>query len=263
MEVKDWYKEVKNTNKKDKSFKNHEIEPNSIIGLIGQSGSGKSTALIDFISRCPEKFTEIHLFSGSGSASTEPLYKLLKQKIPELETYDNVEEIPPLESFEDKTSEKLIIFDDFLQLTPRQMNKLAQYATAGRKSGFTCIFMSQNYTSIPKVISRNFHYLWLFKIQDTVSVDTIYKNHVNGITKQQFRDLHRAITSQPRSFLMLDLRKNELRKNFLQKINTQSALQSGTKESEAPLKKPLLRRGRPNPNLEKPFGSALESGFRT
>ena len=77
MEIKDWYKEVKNTGVKDKSFKNHEIEPNSIIGLIGQSGSGKSTALIDFISRCPEKFTEIHLFSGSGSASTEPLYKLL------------------------------------------------------------------------------------------------------------------------------------------------------------------------------------------
>jgi len=259
MEIKDWYKEVKNTGVKDKSFKNHEIEPNSIIGLIGQSGSGKSTALIDFISRCPEKFTEIHLFSGSGSASTEPLYKLLKQKIPELETYDNVEDIPPLESFEDKTSEKLIIFDDFLQLTPRQMHKLAQYATAGRKSGFTCIFMSQNYTSVPKVISRNFHYLWLFKIQDTVSVDTIFKNHVNGITKQEFRDLHRAITSQPRSFLMLDLRKNELRKNFLQKINTQN------QGSVPPLKKPLLRKGRPKPNLDRvqSFGSALESGFRT
>ena len=48
MEIKDWYKEVKNTGVKDKSYKNHEIEPNSIIGLIGQSGSGKSTALIDF-----------------------------------------------------------------------------------------------------------------------------------------------------------------------------------------------------------------------
>ena len=174
----------------------------------------------DFISRTPEKFYEIHLFSGSGSATSEPLYVMLKQKIPEVQTYDTVEEIPALESFEDRSSEKLIIFDDFLQLTPKQMKKLAQYATASRKSGFTCIFMSQNYTSIPKVISRNFHYLWLFKIQDTVSVDTIFKNHVNGITKQQFRDLHRVITSEPRSFLLLDMRKNLMKKNFLQKINT-------------------------------------------
>ena len=96
--------------------------------------------------------------------------------------------------------------------------------------------MSQNYTSMPKVINRNFHYLWLFKIQDTVSVDTIFKNHVNGITREQFRDLHRAMTSQPRSFLMVDLRKNELRKNFLQRINTT--------QSSTPQRKPLIRRKR-------------------
>jgi len=220
-EITDWYSKVKNTGpKRDKTFKNHEVEPCSIIGLIGQSGSGKSTALIDFLYRAP-KFTEILLFSGSGSATTEPLYVLLKEKIPEVQTFDTVEQIPDLESFTDKESERLIVFDDFLQITPKQMKKLAQFATAGRKSSFTCIFMSQNYTSVPKVISRNFHNMWLFKIQDAVSVDTIYKNHVNGITKQQFRDLHRVITSEPRSFLQLDLRKNLLKKNFLQKINTE------------------------------------------
>ena len=82
-EIKDWHKEVKHTGiKREKSFKNHKIEPCSMIGLIGQSGSGKSTALIDFLYRDP-KFTEIHLFSGLGSATTEPLYVLFKEKIPE------------------------------------------------------------------------------------------------------------------------------------------------------------------------------------
>ena len=114
----------------------------------------------------------------------------------------------------------MIVFDDFLQLTPKQMKKLSQFATAGRKSGFSCIFMSQNYTSVPKVISRNLHYLWLFKIPDARSVETIYRNHVSGITKQQFRDLHRVITSEVRNFLNLDLRKNLLKKNFLQLIKT-------------------------------------------
>ena len=218
-EIKDWYKEVKNTGiKRDKSFKNHEIDPCSMIGLIGQSGSGKSTALIDFLYRAP-KFTEIHLFSGSGSATTEPLYVLLKEKIPETKTYDTAEEIPPLEEFE-KENEKLFVFDDWLQVNKKGMDKLAKYATAGRKSGFTCIFMSQNYTSIPKVISRNFHYLWLFKIPDARSVETIHRNHVNGITKEQFKGLHQVITSEPRNFLLLDMKNNVMKKNFLQKINT-------------------------------------------
>jgi len=218
-EIKNWYAETSDKGfKKGKDFKNHEIEPASIIGLIGQSGSGKSTALIDFIYRAP-KFSEIHLFSGSGSATTEPLYVLLKEKIPEVVTYDSVEEIPDLETFE-KESEKLIIFDDWLQVNKKGMDKLAKFATSGRKSGFCCIFMSQNYTSIPKVISRNLHYLWMFKIPDARSVETIYRNHINGIKKDEFKGLHQVITNEPRSFLNLDLRANTMKKNFLQKINT-------------------------------------------
>jgi ABC-type dipeptide/oligopeptide/nickel transport system ATPase component len=199
MEVRDWYKEVKASGfKKGKDFKNHEIEPTSIIGLIGQSGSVKSTALIDFLYRAP-KFTEIHLFSGSVSATTEPLYQLLKEKIPETKTYDTVEEIPDLEKFE-KDNEKLIVFDDFLQLTPKQMKKLSQFATAGRKSGFSCIFMAQNYTSIPKVISRNFHYIWAFKIPDARSVETIHRNHVNGIQKNNSKEFIKPLHQNQETF---------------------------------------------------------------
>ena len=217
--ITNWYSKVKNTGfKKGADFKNHEIEPCSMIGLIGQSGAGKSTALIEFISRAP-KFTEIHLFSGSGSATSEPLYVMLKEKIPELMTYDNVEDIPALETFE-KETEKLIIFDDWLQVNKKGLDKLAKFATCARKSGFSCFFLSQNYTSIPKVISRNFHYIFLFKVPDARSIETIHRNHVSGITKDQFKGLHQVITSEPRNFLLIDMKKNELRKNFLQNIKT-------------------------------------------
>ena len=218
-EIKNWYKETKSSGfKKGADFKNHEIEPASMIGLIGQSGAGKSTSLIEFISRAP-KFTQIHLFSGSGSASSEPLYVMLKQKIPEVVTYDDVKDIPDLETFE-KDTEKLIIFDDWLQVNKKGLDKLAKFATCARKSGFTCFFLSQNYTSIAKPISRNLHYIFLFKVPDARSIETIHRNHVPGITKEQFKGLHQVITSQPRNFLLIDLRKNELRKNFLQKIIT-------------------------------------------
>ena len=219
-EITNWYSKVKNTGfKKGADFKNHEIDPCSMIGLIGQSGAGKSTSLIEFISRAP-RFTEIHLFSGSGSATTEPLYVILKEKIPELVTYDDVKDIPDLETFE-KDTEKLIIFDDWLQVNKKGLDKLAKFATCARKSGFTCFFLSQNYTSIAKPISRNFHYIFLFRIPDARSVETIYRNHVTGITKDEFKGLHQVITSQPRNFLLIDMKKNQLRRNFLQRIKTE------------------------------------------
>jgi ABC-type dipeptide/oligopeptide/nickel transport system ATPase component len=219
-EISDWYKKTKASGfRKGADFKDHEIDPCSMIGLIGQSGAGKSTALIEFISRA-QKFTEIHLFSGSGSATTESLYVMLKQRIPETKTYDDVKDIPDLESFE-KETEKLIIFDDWLQVNKKGMDKLAKFATCSRKSGFTCFYLSQNYTSIPKTISRNFHYIFLFKVPDARSVETIYRNHVSGITKDEFKGLHQVITSQPRNFLMIDQKKNELRRNFLQRIKTE------------------------------------------
>ena len=58
-EISDWYKKTKASGfRKGADFKDHEIDPCSMIGLIGQSGAGKSTALIEFISRA-QKFTEI------------------------------------------------------------------------------------------------------------------------------------------------------------------------------------------------------------
>ena len=38
-------KEDKSETKLDKNFKNHHILPNSMIGIIGGTGSGKSNAL--------------------------------------------------------------------------------------------------------------------------------------------------------------------------------------------------------------------------
>jgi hypothetical protein len=213
-EIKNWYSKVKGTGlKRDKNYSKHMIEPCSMIALIGQSGAGKSTALIEFISRT-EKFHQILLFSGSGSATSEPLYVMLKQRIPELETYDDIADFPDLESFEDKNLERLIIFDDWLQLGKKGLDKLAKYATCGRKSGCTCIFQSQNYTSIPKVISRNMHHFWIFRINDARSIETICKNHSTGLSVQEMKDLHKHITSEPRSFFHIDMRGNNLGKNF-------------------------------------------------
>ena len=91
--ITNWYKHIKGSGiKKDKNYSKHMIDAGSMILCIGGTGSGKSTALLEFLSRCPEKYYEIILFSGSGNSSTEPLYRLLKEKIPEVQCYDDINE---------------------------------------------------------------------------------------------------------------------------------------------------------------------------
>ena len=61
------------------------------------------------------------------------------------------------------------------------MKKIQEYATAGRKKGFTCFFLAQNYVQIPKNISRNTHYFIIFKLNDNTSINNIIKNFNNTL----------------------------------------------------------------------------------
>ena len=71
-----------------------------------------------------------------------------------------------VQDFDDKIKNKqnLIVFEDFVNLTKKEMQKLFGYAISSRKFGFTCIYVSQSYTAIPKIISRNCNYIMIFKI---------------------------------------------------------------------------------------------------
>ena len=220
--VKNYYellpKEFKRETKLDKNFKNHLIQPNSMICAIGGTNSGKTNALMDFLSRKNEAFYDILIFSGS--TTDEPLYNMLQSKIPELRMFKDIEEFPSLSEFdnEDKDQEKLVIFDDFIDLKPKEMQKINEYLKSARKFGITVWLMSQNYTSIPKKIVRNIHYYIMFRLNDNVSINTIIKNHnINGIPKDKFKEHYLKATENPLQFFMIDLKnpKTHLRQNFL------------------------------------------------
>ena len=222
MEVANWYErlptDLKSSSSVDKNFKKHHILPNSMILCVGGTGSGKTNALIDFLSRKDEAFYDIILFNPVSS--DEPLYNLLKQKIPGMKVITDIAELPELKSFEDdRKHEKLIIFDDFINLKPKEMKKINEYFTGGRKAGFTVWAMAQNYTSVPKIVTRNANYFILFKQNDTATVNNILKNHnIHDIDKDHFKRLYQDATNEPRSFFMVDLKGGKLthlRKNFL------------------------------------------------
>lgn len=203
-------------------YKNHYIDKNSRILMIGSSGTGKSNSLLNFIEKASGEFSDIIICSFS--TTDEPLYNFLHQKIPEVQLINNIEEVPEVQSFDnnDKKISKLIVFDDFVNLSKKEMKKLFDYAIASRKFGFTCVFISQSYTSIPKIISRNCNYLFIFRLNDKVSIKRIISNHsLSGlVSPEQIEQYYYYCIKQPLGFLLIDLKTTDDNKRFRCGFNT-------------------------------------------
>ena len=203
----------------DKTFKNHHILPNSMICAIGGTGTGKSNFVMNMIQRMPEKFYKIMVFNPVSTQ--EPLMELLKEKIPETDLISDINELPSLSEFdEDKEDEKLLIVDYFINMNKKDFKKINEYFTGGRKAGFTVVALCQNYTSVPKVITRNCQYFVLFRLNDNTTLNNIIRNHnIHDVEKDLFKELYDKSTTDPLSFFMIDLKGKDknthLRKNFL------------------------------------------------
>lgn len=206
----------KSKDKKPIGFNHHMIDKNSRILMIGSSGTGKSNSLLNFIEKSSGEFFKIIICSFS--TTDEPLYNYLQSKIPEVELINNIDDVPSVQDFDDndKNKSKLIVFDDFVNLTKKQMAKLFDYAISSRKFGFTTIFISQSYTSVPKIISRNTNYIFLFRINDRVSIKRIIGNHglSSYITPEQIEQYYYYCIKQPLGFLLIDLKTTDDSKRF-------------------------------------------------
>lgn len=225
--IKDWYQIANKsgtgvTRKVDKNFNKHLIKPCQMISIIGQTGCGKSQIILEFLSRKNEAFYKIILFTGS--TVDEPLYKLLEKHIDGIEMIDNADELPDLTEMndEDKKTEKLIIFDDIINLPKKQLTKIQKWFNSSRKYGYTCIATAQNYTDLPIQLRRNTMIFMIFRLNDINTINQILKNHNNnGDNKELVKQAYFMATSKPHNFFLLDTTSNDdnrYRHNFLDKI---------------------------------------------
>ena len=186
---------------------------------LGGTGSGKSNALINYISRSSGEFYKIIVCSFS--TTDEPLYNMLEET-GKIELISDIDEVPDLEEFDDrhKDKPKLIVFDDILNVEKKKMKKLYKYLIAGRKFGFSVWVMSQDYASVPKIIVRNINYFILFKINDNISLNNIIRNHnVSNVDPSIIKAACSVCTQTFGDFFMIDLKTTNLderfRSNFL------------------------------------------------
>ena len=59
---------------------------------------------MNFIEKSSGEFHKI--ITGSFSTTDEPLYNYLKQKLPEVELINNIEDVPEVQEFDDKHKDK-------------------------------------------------------------------------------------------------------------------------------------------------------------
>jgi hypothetical protein len=184
-----------------------------MILCLGGTGSGKSNALVNYIQRSSGEFYKIIICSFS--TTDEPLYKMLEGK--NVELINDIEEVPSLSDFDDKNKDKpkLIVFDDFINLSKSQMKPINDFLISGRKFGFTCWLMAQDYASVPKVIVRNINYFILFKINDNISLNNIIRNHnIADVDSAIIKSACNVCTNTPPNFFLIDLKTGNLKERF-------------------------------------------------
>ena len=217
--IRNWGELAKKTEgtgiKPDKNYNKHLIKPCKMISIIGPTGSGKSNALLEFLSRKNNAFHEIILFTGS--TTDEDLYNLLENCIDGIQMLDDINELPELTEYNDcdKTQEKLIIFDDIINLSNKEKIKLQKWFNSARKYGFTCIAMCQNWTDMPIQMRRNTHYIWLFKLKDLNQVKQILKNTNNdNIDMNILLQMYKEFTDNIGQFLNIDMTETNANKRY-------------------------------------------------
>jgi hypothetical protein len=164
---------------------------------LGATGSGKSNALINYISRSSGEFYKIIVCSFS--TTDEPLYNMLEET-------GKIELISDIDEVSDHVEKK-------------KMKKLYKYLIAGRKFGFSVWVMSQDYASVPKIIVRNINYFILFKINDNIYLNNIIRNH--NVSNVEPSIIKSACSLSTKSFGNLDERFTHYFLGFLDLKNPQ------------------------------------------
>lgn len=206
-----FYKLIRTPKVHNPNFKMHGITVPFRMLIIGASGSGKTNWLLELIHRMSGTFTNIVVCLRSKD---EPLYNYLESKIKEgLEFYEvqSSTDIPNLDDLEPQT---LIVFDDLISAGKDVQTKIAEYYIRARKKQVSCIYISQSYFAIPKIIRQQANYIVLKKINSSKDLTLILKEFPLDIKIEELKRIYAEASKGIEQFLLIDINKNEFRKNW-------------------------------------------------
>ncbi len=202
-------------------YNEHGLTVPFMMCIASATGTGKSNHCMNLIYLMSKTFHEIILCVKSAD---EPLYEALCDKlegrvqvfeggdVPDLEQYNRLDEkTNKMKRIDNK--QRLIIFDDLC--TDKKANKkIEQYYIKSRKLGFSCIYISQSFFVIPKLIRDNCKYFLLGRGLLVKDLRLILSCFPTEMTIEQFTKLYNTMTSEDMSCVLIDVDKRTIRRNI-------------------------------------------------
>ena len=206
---------------KEKEYKTKKVEYSNqdsiqidvpfMMSISGKTGSGKTNVALDIIKNI-NCFDKIFLCVKDDE---EPLYRWLTNKIRDVEkktgaqiltVITEIEKIPYVADLNREVN-NLFIFDDLISEKDKLLKKVEEYYIRGRKMNASCMFLSQSYYSIPKVIRKNCFYIILKHIAQATDLKRILVDYSQlDISFRKLNELyHEAIDGSQFNFFMIDL----------------------------------------------------------
>jgi hypothetical protein len=180
--------------------------------VIGGSGTGKTSFLVQFITR----FLRVDKIYLCAKHLEQPKFQWMKEFYNEIEqnitaklrkkkknsnvTYKIIEtwtndlnEMPSVDEL-DKTKKNVVIFDDCL-FVPDKTEKIPTYFVRGRHHGASVFFLSQSFFAIPRKVRLNTNFYTIFNLPSMTEVSRIQRETASDLDKKDFIQLFRTALS--------------------------------------------------------------------
>ena len=201
------------------NFDKHQLKIQAHMAIIGGTGCGKTNFLMNYLSQMYNTFGHVYIWTGMPD---EDLYKMLSDKLKDDCTIEHISKVRPYQQIvkEKPGIEKLIVFDDFI--TEKKMYKtLEQYAIMSRKANCTCLFLSQSFHEIPKMIRLQCSYLCLLEQSNKKDMTLIGSNIALDIEPSTIRRIVQNATDKKLNVCIVNLRSRRepnkiFRRNFIE-----------------------------------------------
>ena len=199
----------------DKKFKQlFSFMPSDTFRMLicGNSGSGKTNLLYHMLMKPLLYYDEIYLYARNLE---QDKYKRLMQKMREMSHKLGYEilnasndEITPVyvTEMDYADNQKIVIFDDYV--CDKNQRQIVDYFIQGRHKNCSVIYLSQSFYKTPKDIRLNCSHYCLYEFPSSREANRISSEL--GVDK----DVYKAVTKKPFSFLYIDKPKKIISKNF-------------------------------------------------
>jgi len=198
------------------NFELHHIKIPFRMCIVAPSGSGKTNFLINLISlfgKGEGTFATIAILTRNKD---EPLYKWLEDASDgRISIKEGLHNVPPLDKM-DKKENHLVIWDDLV--LSKDLGSVEQYYIRARKLNCSCIFLSQSFFRIPKIIRGNCNYLVILKLANQRDCNLIMSEFGLGVSKDQLLKIYEYATKEKFQPLLVDLDEDK-EKRFRRGLN--------------------------------------------